>query len=118
MVLEDVKADAPVAVDVGVIDSSGELKLWRLERIILWEVDVQEEDSSLEGAVLRTHDGGSPMEEVFSGRAGAARSRGVILNIFELFVDPSDGHGVRCVSFFLGGGWWFYVSRRVFGVGS
>ena len=64
MVFEDVQADGSVAVDVWVVDSSSEGAFWRFERVVSWEVDVEEEDTSLVRRVTRPHDSGLPMEEV------------------------------------------------------
>jgi hypothetical protein len=47
-----------------VVDSGGEGNLWWLERIIDWEVDVQEEKSSLIWRVFWSSDGGLPVVEV------------------------------------------------------
>lgn len=46
LVSQDVKANTAVAVDVGVIDTGGEVDLGRLEWVVCWEVDGEEEDTS------------------------------------------------------------------------
>jgi len=46
LLLEDIEADRSVGVDVGVIDSCGEVDLWWLEWVVSWEMDVQEENTS------------------------------------------------------------------------
>jgi hypothetical protein len=45
LVSENVEADAAVGVDVGVVDSRGEVDLGRLEGIVGREVDSQEENA-------------------------------------------------------------------------
>ena len=40
MVSKNVQTDTAVRVDVGMIDSSSEVDLWWLERIVFGEVDV------------------------------------------------------------------------------
>lgn len=46
LVSQDVKTDASVAVDVGVVDTGGEVDLGRLEGVVCWEVDGEEENTS------------------------------------------------------------------------
>lgn len=46
MVSENVQADATIAVDVGVVDTGGEVDLWWLERVVCREVDGEEEDTA------------------------------------------------------------------------
>ena len=46
LVLQDVKADCTVAVDIAVVDLSGEGHLGRLEGVVGRELDVQEEDAT------------------------------------------------------------------------
>lgn len=46
MVPQDVQTDAAVRVDVGVVDTSGEVDLWGLEGVVGGEVNVEEEDAS------------------------------------------------------------------------
>lgn len=48
LVSKNVKTDAAVRVDVGVVDSGGEVDLWRLEWVVRGEVDGKEEDAALE----------------------------------------------------------------------
>jgi hypothetical protein len=39
LVPQDVKTDAAVGVDVGVVDAGGEVDLWRLEGVVCRKVD-------------------------------------------------------------------------------
>jgi hypothetical protein len=75
LVLEDVQANATIAVDVGVVYFSDELNLWGLERVVRGEVDVQEEHTTGEGRVVGAHDSGLPME-VVSIRLGSSGTVG------------------------------------------
>ena len=43
---ENVEADGPVTVDVGVVDTRRECKFGRLERVVCRKVDIQEEDTT------------------------------------------------------------------------
>ena len=52
LVPQDIEADATVAIDVGVVDASGEVDLGRLERVVCGEVDRQEEHTALVRRVL------------------------------------------------------------------
>jgi len=46
LLLEDIEADGSVGVDIWMIDPGGEIDLWRLEWVVSWEVDVQEENTT------------------------------------------------------------------------
>ena len=46
MVPQDIQTDAAVRVDIGVVDASGEVDLWRLEGVVGREVDIQEENAA------------------------------------------------------------------------
>eukprot|EP00192_Tetraselmis_astigmatica_P015873 CAMPEP_0117665916 /NCGR_PEP_ID=MMETSP0804-20121206/10079_1 /TAXON_ID=1074897 /ORGANISM="Tetraselmis astigmatica, Strain CCMP880" /LENGTH=93 /DNA_ID=CAMNT_0005473389 /DNA_START=383 /DNA_END=664 /DNA_ORIENTATION=- len=46
LILEDVQADLPIVVDVAVVDARPKGDLWRLERVVCWEVDVEEKHAS------------------------------------------------------------------------
>ena len=46
LVSQNVQADASIAVDVGVVDAGGEVDLGRLEWVVCWEVDCEEEDTA------------------------------------------------------------------------
>merc|ERR550525_1187770 len=62
-----------VDVDVGVVDFRSEGNLWWLEWIVGREMNVEEEDASCVGRVLRSHDGCLPVELV-SFISGASRT--------------------------------------------
>ena len=64
MVLQDVKANSSVRVDIGVVNTSGEITLWGFEGIISREVDVQEVHTTRVGRFVRAHDGSLPVELV------------------------------------------------------
>ena len=46
MLLEDIEADGTVRVNIGVIDPRREIDLSWLERVVGWEVDIEEIDST------------------------------------------------------------------------
>lgn len=46
LITQDVETDGSVGVDVWVVDAGGEVDLWRLEWVVGWEVDCQEEDTA------------------------------------------------------------------------
>jgi len=64
LILQNVEANATIRVDVRVVDSSREVALWGLERIVRREVDVQEVNTSAVGRIVRAHDSGLPVELV------------------------------------------------------
>ena len=94
LVLEDVEADAAVAIDVAVVDARGEADLGRLEGVIGREVDVQEEDPPGVWRVVRPHDRRLPVEQVVTDRPGAAVRRGVPAQFLQLTLNSLQGHGV------------------------
>lgn len=51
LVTQNVQADAAIRVDVGVVDTGGEVDLGRLEGVVCGEVDGEEEDTSRVGRV-------------------------------------------------------------------
>ena len=46
LVPKDVEADAAIRVDIGVVDTGGEVDLWGLKGIVGREVDGEEEDAA------------------------------------------------------------------------
>ena len=46
MVSQDIQTDAAVRVDIGVVDTSGEVELWGLEGVVGREVNGQEENTA------------------------------------------------------------------------
>jgi len=64
LVFQDVEADRSIAVDVHVINFRRERDLGRLEGVVGWVVDVQEEHASMVRGVLGAHDRSLPVELV------------------------------------------------------
>ena len=62
LLFENVEADATVRVDVRVVDPRREVQLWRLERVVTGENNVEEVDATGVRAVFRTHDSCLPLE--------------------------------------------------------
>lgn len=93
LVLQNVEADLPVAVDVAVVDARLERDLRRLERVVGREVDVEEEDSPGVGRARRAQDCGDPLEDVVSLGAGRAVARRVEGDLGELLLDALGGRG-------------------------
>ncbi len=46
MILQDVQANATIAVDIWMVDTCGKVALGRLEGVVSREMDVEEEDSA------------------------------------------------------------------------
>jgi hypothetical protein len=72
LVLENVKTDTSVRVDVAMVDTSREMNLGWLERVVCWEMNIQEEDTSCIWRVIWSHDGCLPMEHIITDWAGGA----------------------------------------------
>jgi len=70
LVSQNVQTDAAIGVDIGMVDSSGEVNLWWLEGIVCREVYGEEEDAALERAVTWTHDRSLPVKQIVSHRTG------------------------------------------------
>ena len=95
LVLENIQADGPVAVDVHVVDFRREGDLGGLEGVVGWEVYVQEEHTLVVGAVLWAHNGSLPVELIIlvSGASGAVR-RGIPTEVDEFFLDSFKCHNI------------------------
>ena len=90
--LEDIEADGAVRVDVGVVDSRGEVDLGRLERVIRGEMDVQEEDTTGVRRVIGTHDGSLPVILVLLiDRASRAVGWWVLAEVDEFLLNSLEG---------------------------
>ena len=86
MVLQNVKADTTVCVDVWMVNLGLKLALGWFEGIIGRELNIKEEDTSLVGGVTRAHDHSLPVEHVVVvDRACRDRLRTVFLKICEFF---------------------------------
>lgn len=66
LVLENIKTNSSIGVDVTVIDTGSEMYLWRFEWIICWEVNIKEENSSRVWGVIWSHDCSLPVEHIIS----------------------------------------------------
>jgi len=76
------------------IDSGGERHFGRLEGVVSGEVDGEEKDTALVGALWGSHDGRLPMEQIVADGAGTALSWGVTTEVLEFFVDSFECHFV------------------------
>ena len=93
LVLQDVQADATVRVDIGVVNTGREVTLWGLERVVGGEVDVQEVDSARVGRLIRSLDGGLPVELVLLvDGASRAVAWGVSAQINQLLLNSFICH--------------------------
>ena len=82
LVLEDVQTDGSIGVDIGMVNAGRELALGGLERVVIGESDVEEENAALVRTVIRSHDSGSPVELVLVVcRPSTAIGRGVALQV-------------------------------------
>ena len=92
MILEDVQADTAVGVDIWVVDSCAEGYFWWLERIVHWEVNVQEEEASGIRGVIRAGNGRLPVivVAVVNWSSGASERR-IIVKVLQ-FLQLADGY--------------------------
>jgi hypothetical protein len=66
LILEDIKANPSVRVDVTVIDASGEVYLGWLEGIVSGKMNIQKENASGIWRVIRSHNRCLPVEHIIS----------------------------------------------------
>ena len=92
MILEDIKTNGPISVDVGVVNLGDEVAFWGAEGVVRWEVDVQEEHTSSIGTIIRADDSCLPMELVVLMRASRAVCWRILLKVSELFLYSFLGH--------------------------
>jgi len=92
LVLENIKANSPIRVDIAVINAGGEMNLWRLEWIISGEVDIQKEDSSSIRGVVRTHDSSLPMKHIISNWTSGAIRRWILSKVHKFFINSLQRH--------------------------
>jgi hypothetical protein len=90
--LEDIEAYTALIINVAVIYLSLELNLWRLKRIILWKLYLQEENATLIRRVRRTHNGRLPFEQIIPCRTSAAIGWWVIPEVGQFLVDSLERH--------------------------
>ncbi len=96
LILQDVKTNTSVRVDVGVVYFGDELELWWLEGVICGEVDVEEEDTASKGRVVWSHDSCLPMELVgLVLRTSWAVGGWVLAKIDKFFLDTLQGHFIK-----------------------
>lgn len=85
---QEFTVDSPIAVDIRVVDLGGELDLGAAQGVVLGEVDVQGEDSILEGAVRGPHDGRLPVKGVLAdGPHAVAEVWGVLCQHLQLSLE-------------------------------
>ena len=90
--LENVKANAAVAIDIRVKNLGAERDLRWFERIIRWEMNVHQEYPTSKWTVRGPHDSGLPMEHVLTHRTCAAGGGRVLLQVLQLLEDPLGRH--------------------------
>lgn len=93
MVPQNIETDTAIGVDIGMVDSGGEVDLRRLERVVGGEVNGKEEDTPRVRRVGRTHDSGLPVEQIISNGSSRAGGRGIPAEISEFLVNALEGHG-------------------------
>lgn len=92
MILQDIKADGSIRIDIWVIDSSGEVDLSWLEWVVGWEMDVQEINTTGIGGIIWAHDGSLPVILVLLvDWSGGAVGRWVLAEVDEFLLDSFDG---------------------------
>ena len=94
LVLQNIKADTSVGVNVAVIYFGSEGHLGGLERVVRREVDIHEEHTARVWGLIRAHDSGLPVEQIIAHRSTRAVSWGVLSDLIEFFLNPLQSHDV------------------------
>jgi hypothetical protein len=95
LILQDVETDRSVRVDVGVVDSSCEGNLRRLEWVVRGEVYVQEVHSTGVWGIIGSHDGSLPVELVLLvERASRAVGGGISSEVDEFLLNSFKSHSI------------------------
>ena len=81
VILENIKTNRTLTVDVAVVDTGTEGHLRGLERIVLRELNLEEEDTSSIGGAFWPHDGTYPLIQVVTDGAGGAVTGGIECNL-------------------------------------
>jgi hypothetical protein len=66
LILQNVQTNSSIRVDVAMVNASGEVNLGWFERIVRWEMNIEEENAAGIWGIIGTHDGCLPMEHVVS----------------------------------------------------
>lgn len=74
------------------INSSGEGNLWWFEWIVCWEVDSEEEDTSLIGRLWWAHNRSLPMEQIITNWSSGALCGWITAEILEFLLDSFESH--------------------------
>jgi hypothetical protein len=83
LVLEDIKTDSSIGIDVAVVDTGSKVYLGGLEGIICWELNFEEEDSAGVGGIIGSHDCCLPVEHIISNGSSGAVGRRVFSEVDE-----------------------------------
>ena len=93
VVLEDVKADTTVGIDVRVVHLRRESYLWWLERIVCREVDVEVKRAATVGRVCWPNQDSLPLEHVrLLHWAGTNSWRWLLLHVLKLTLNTTQRH--------------------------
>merc|ERR1719266_2285700 len=87
LILQYIQANRTICIHVAMIDLRREMTLRRLERIISWKSDVEEEDATSVCRVRRAHYGRLPIEHIIAHWSSRAIRRRIVAQVGQLFVD-------------------------------
>lgn len=83
LILENIKTDASVGIDVAVVDPGGKVNLGRLEGVIGRKVNIEKKDAARIGGIVRSHNRCLPVEHVISNGSCGAVGRGILAQVNE-----------------------------------
>ena len=90
LILEDIKTDTTIGINVTMIDTSSEVDLGWFEWIVSGEMDVQEEDATGIWRVIGTHDRRLPMKHVITDWTSRTVGRWVLTQINKFYFANSQ----------------------------
>jgi len=95
LILENIKTNTAIRIDVTVVDTCGKVHLGRLEGIVGREMDIEKEYAACIWGVIWSHDGRLPVEHVIPYRPSRAVRWRVLAQVDKLLVDSLQRHGQR-----------------------
>ena len=98
MIPEDVDRNFAIEIYVGVEHFGGEPDFGWSEGVILGKMNIQEEHSSLVRTIIGANDGALPVKQVVLIGPCVNIVRQVLLQVFQFFSNPLNGHpSVLCL---------------------
>ena len=86
---KNIQTNAAIAVDVRMVNACCEGDFWWLEGIVSWEMDCEEEYTTLIRRFWRSHNGSLPVEKIIANRSSTALGWWITSKILQ-FLNSTD----------------------------